>query len=180
MGFEVETGNASPTANSYVAIADADAYHTLYQNLDWATDGSIPDATKQLALMHASKACDLLFGQQYLSMPATSAQAMLFPRFTFVVNQRQLISSTTIPPQLKNAVCELALLYLDGTDIYPTPNTTAQVQSESIKVGDITNNTTFAHAPNVEQFTGFWHVEMLLTPIMKGRGIANNSNAFGH
>jgi hypothetical protein len=180
MGFEVETGNASPTANSYVSEAYADAYHTLYQNLDWATDGSIPDATKQLALMQASKACDLLYGQQYLSMPATSAQALLFPRFTFVVNQRQLISSTQIPAQLMNAVCELALMYLDGTEIFPTPNTDAQLLSTGVKVGGLSTTTTYAHAPNVEQFTGFWHVEMLLAPILKGRGLANNSNAFGH
>jgi hypothetical protein len=179
MTFEVETGSASPTANSYVSVAEADAYHTLYQNLDWATDGSIPDSQKQLALLHATKSCDLLFGQSYLSMPATSTQALLFPRYTFVINQRQIIPATVIPVQLKNAVCHLALMYILGTDLYPTFNNKSQTGTETVKIGDISTTTVYTRSPNAEQFEGFWHVEMLLAPIIKRSGLANNPSGLG-
>lgn len=177
MTFEVETGNASPTANSYVATADADAYHTLYGNSDWPLDAT--DAIKQQALVNATKACDLLFGQRYLSMPATSTQALLFPRFTFVINQRQLISSTQIPTQLAQAVCELALLYVTGTDILPTPNLRKQYSNETNQIGSLKQSITYGNVPNVEEFEGFWHIELLLKPLIHDTSVAGNPGGFG-
>ena len=180
MTFIVETGAGLATSNSYVAVAYADTYHTTYGNTAWKTDGSIPDTTKQLALMLATQACDVLYGQRYMSLPQYSTQALLFPRFVMVVNRIQIIQAGTLPTQLLNAVCELALMQLIGTNLFPDPNTLSQIQSQTVKVGDIETSTAYGHTVAAPVFAGFQKVELLLQPILCSPGLGSNPTSFGY
>ena len=162
MSVIVEDGTQVANANSYLSVADADTYHTLYGHDDWAGT----DADKGTALINATQSIELLYGQRYLSAPENSSQSLLFPRFTFVVNHIQLINTGTIPTQLKNAVAEVALMYLNGSDVFPTPNIAQALRSRTTTVGQISKSETYMGIPPVESFSGFNKIDLLLAPIL--------------
>lgn len=158
----VEDGTNVSNSNSYVSVEYADQYFSTFNNTDW--NGT--DDDKMYALIQATQAIDLLYGQQYASFPMYSDQSLLFPRMSMVINYIQIIAQNTIPRQLKNAVCEVALMVLQGEDVFPTANTEAQVQSKTDTIGDLTQTRTYKSAPTVERYVGFNKVELLLKPIL--------------
>lgn len=112
---------SGPASNSYIAVATADSYFALH--LDGATYwASIPTGTKQAALVQASNRIDM---EQFSGRPASDSQRLQWPR-SFVVARNQYpnqnilegaggqyyVSSTIIPKELEEAVCEQALYYL--------------------------------------------------------------------
>lgn len=163
MTIIVETGANIANSNSYVSVSDADAYHLLFNQTDW----SGLDTDKENALINATLSIELLYGQQYLSLPQFSTQSLLFPRFTFVINRRQIIQSGTIPTQLKRAVCEVALMYLNGLDVYPIPNNANAIKSNSVKIGELDIANTYGKFPKAERFAGFNKIDILLAPLLR-------------
>lgn len=160
----VEDGSIVPGANSYATIDEADAYFTQYNNQDWLTETT---ENKELCLITATQSLELLYGQQYLSMPQRSDQSLLFPRFTFVINMIQMIRANQIPKQIKQSVFEIANMYRTGADVFPQPNLERNVKSTTMKVGDITTQDQYWNAPNSETFAGFNKVDLILAPILK-------------
>lgn len=149
--------------NSYVSLVDAETYHTTYANTDWT--GLTDDEAKKQALVLATQAVDLLYGTKFMSILASSSQALLFPRLQFTDNNGRLVSG--IPSCLANAVAELALKQLNGDDIFPTANTTGNVKAESITVGGISIRTDKYAPASVEAYEGFNKVEIMLRPVLK-------------
>jgi hypothetical protein len=171
----VETGTASSTANSYVSVDYADTYHDTYGNTSWpvdAADATVEDiavnlASKQLALIKATQAVDALYGEDYLSIPTTQTQSLLFPRIAFVINKWQVVSSTTIPACLKDAVCEIALKAITNQNIFPDKNQNSVVKSYTKKMDVMSKQVEFTEAPTDEELEGFYKVELLLAPILE-------------
>lgn len=164
MPLIVETGDGLSNSNSYVSVAEADTYHADFGNADWAGAST---EEKEAALVHATKAIDLLFGQDYLSTVVSSTQALLFPRLTFLINGWQVVQSDAVPRQLKEAVCEVALLRLNGVDVYSTPNNTSRIKSESVSAEGVSVSTTYSGQQTVERYSNFWKVELILRPILR-------------
>lgn len=160
-----ETGQDIPDANSYVTLEEAAAYHTLYNNLDWSGN----DVDLEQALILATESVDLLYGEKYLSWKhIDSITPLLFPRLWFYDNNFQIITDHMIPLCLKKAVCEVALMYYTGQDIFPTENTDGHVKIGRVKVGDIEiENQYQSSRGNVESFSGFRKIDLLLRPILK-------------
>jgi hypothetical protein len=107
MALIVESGIGLPDAESYVSVAEADAYFAAYPNDAW--DGDINE--KEIAIRRATSDLDLVFGSElagrpaYLAgQPAYLAQALAFPR-----NDEIVIST-----RVKRATCELAALVMSG------------------------------------------------------------------
>lgn len=113
----VEDGTGKSDANSYVSVADCDAYHDkhLYAT-DWT---SASGSTKDKALAMATMAIDA--NMDYYGWKKTSDQALLWPRVR--VNDKEIYDVTVgadlsvsnyyfneneIPQQLKDATCEMA------------------------------------------------------------------------
>jgi hypothetical protein len=162
----VETGEKLADANSYVSLAEADTYHTNYGNLDWPGADSAED--KKQALILATQSVDSLYGPRYLSFVyPESPQALLFPRAYFYDNNGRIVPENTIPVCLKNAVCELALLHMNGVDIFPVPASTKFIKSESVKAGSVEIAHEYFKAQETATYESFDKVEVFLYPILK-------------
>ena len=164
--FEVETGSGSPTSNSYIDTNFIDQYFTDYGNTDW--DITLPTADKQTALINATKALDLLYGQEWVSIPKSSfpVQALLWPRFVVIVNRIQLIQPGQIPVQVKQAVAEIALMYSNGQNIFPQSNPATQIRSQTNKIGNLEESITYLTALRAERYPGFNKVDLFMRPFL--------------
>lgn len=93
-----------PTTTSYVSRADADTYFsTSFNNAAW---GALSDAQKDLALQVATRNLETL---QWFGTKCTDTQALKWPREVPADGSSDATVCTTIPNQLVEATCELAL-----------------------------------------------------------------------
>lgn len=176
LNFVVEDGSGKVDANSYTTVEYATNYFTNYANTDWT---SITDVTiQQEALIQATQSIDIMYGQEYYSIPRSQGmnmlypnvpylQGLLFPRFTMVINQIQVLQTGWIPTQLQNAVCEVAVMWIDGVNIFPQPNLLKFTKTKGVKVGGIATTTTFGRDIDAERYPGFWKIDKLLFPLLK-------------
>lgn len=174
--FVVETGAGLTNSNSYTTTALADTYHNQFGNTDWT---SITDISmKQEALIQGTQSIDIMYGQEFYSIPRSQGvsqlypnqpylQALLFPRFTMVINQIQVLQTGWIPVQLQHAVMEAALMWVNGIDIFPQPNLLKFTTSKSIKAGSVGSSTTYGRDVDAERYPGFWKIDRLLYPLLK-------------
>jgi hypothetical protein len=100
-------------------------------------------------------------------MYVNSTQSLLFPRQAFYDKNYRYISHTTVPTVLKHAVAELALMYQQGTDLFPSNNQTSKIKEEQVKVGDVETKTVYSGHQPIEQFEGFRKVELILDSILQ-------------
>lgn len=163
----VETGLKEPGANSYIDIAFADNYHLTYGNDTWVGT----DEEKAKALISACQSLDLLYGPKYLSNRLEGNQDLLWPRYPFVDRNGNSRIKQEVPIEVKKAQAEIALMYLNGTDLFPEGNDAGRVESESIKVGDIQTTTTYSKTtkPDLATYEGFRKIDLLLWNVTKGR-----------
>jgi len=101
MNFEVETGNASETATSYVSVSQYKSY--------WEDRGvTITDSDNsiQAYLNVATEFIDSFY--RYQGDVATNTQALRWPRFNCYNKYGYLVAADTIPKELINSVCFLA------------------------------------------------------------------------
>ena len=115
--------------NSYLEVADADAYfvdrlHTT------AWDGATP-GDKSASLIQATKAIEAM---KFLGARNESTQKLSFPRSGVYVDGI-LQDATIVPQDIKDAVCEYAILMLQ--EDYTAPDDLeafSDVQVGSIKI----------------------------------------------
>lgn len=100
----VEDGTGLSTAQSYVSVADADAYHTAHGNATWTG----VDALKEAALVRATQALDARYSWQGYRLVET--QALDWPRYDAYDVDGYYLSG--VPQGIKDALCEMALLEL--------------------------------------------------------------------
>lgn len=127
--IDATVGGAS--ANSYVTVAEATSYFDARLNADaWTAD-----ATKQIpALIMATLRIDQ---ELYQGSPTSTTQRRKFPRMNMVDPETDLaIDSATIPNDLKDAVCELALHLLRAGTSDPTAPTGLEI-FDALSVGDL-------------------------------------------
>jgi len=134
MALVVEDGTVVAGANSYVSQADATAYHADRNNTDWA---ALTSTQKDAALIKATQYVDNTFRRKWIGSLYDLNQPLCWPR-TYYSQQETLILSASaqvipaVPKQLKDAVCEAALLSL-STDLF----TPIQRGVSSERVGEI-------------------------------------------
>ena len=166
MALIVETGLIVANANSYISLSDAATYHTLYGNLDWVAT----DADLEQALINACMSMELLYGPRYLSEKVYySTQSLLFPRMYFYDNNFTLVPLNTIPPKLKQAQAELALMSLNGVNLFPEENPEAGIMSQSVKVTDFSKSTTYLKPQLKEEYVGFRKIDLILAALLKSK-----------
>tara|TARA_R100001443_G_scaffold15776_1_gene25544 strand:+ start:546 stop:1067 length:522 start_codon:yes stop_codon:yes gene_type:complete len=109
-----------PTTTSYVARADADTYFaTSFNNAAWNV---LSDAQKDLALQVATRNLETL---QWFGTKCTDTQALKWPREVPADGSSDATVCTTIPNQLVEATCELALkLHANQSVMIDGPETT--------------------------------------------------------
>jgi hypothetical protein len=96
------TPNGS-SADSYVSVSDADAYHATHlYSTDWT---SATTANKEIALKMATRILDEKV--DWTGTKGTSAQALAWGRVG-VTDDGYSVSSTIVPQPIKNATAEFA------------------------------------------------------------------------
>lgn len=106
MELIVEDGTGLTTADSYVSIAVADAYHTAMGNTGWTGTG----AAKEIALRRATQYIDTRY--TYRGVRLVSDQALEWPRSGYESDYRPEEWPVLA---LKYACCEAALRALSDT-----------------------------------------------------------------
>jgi len=107
MAFLVEDGTGLAGANSYVSLADANAYFTDRGNTAW---DEAEDEDKLAALVRASAALDGMYGYRWPGTRYTDLQALDWPRSG--AWDRDSYPLTGVPQKVKEATCEAASVEL--------------------------------------------------------------------
>ena len=110
MALTLDATIGGASANSYTTVAQGDSYHEgrLFVT-DWT---GAADATKEAALVWATRLLDSHFDWQ--GSKFTLEQALRWPRFGALDRDGQLFDSNELPPELRDAVSELARLLIIG------------------------------------------------------------------
>lgn len=160
MSLIVEDGSGLSTAESYLSVADCDAYHTARGNSAWTgTSGA-----KEIALRKATQYLDAEYGRSWQGWRVTSTQALSWPRYDVEVDGH-CVESTTIPQKLKDATAELAMRALTA-DLLSDEDEPGSIAAESVTVGPISVSTDYAGARS--QQTGYPLVEAILSELVLG------------
>lgn len=107
MSLVVENGTGLSTAQSYVTVAECDAYHAARGNSTW-TDASTLD--KERALVRATAALDGRYSFRFPGCRLEEDQALEWPRLDALDARGYIIDSDSVPLAVKNASCEAALV----------------------------------------------------------------------
>jgi hypothetical protein len=143
--FEVETGTASSTSNSYASVSEADIYFTgLGRTTTWATDGSVTDAQKEIALRNGTQYLDDIKRGSWKGVSVDEDQSLAWPRYRVYDSEGWSIDHESIPALLKQAAMEAAERNLAGVDLAPDESGDLNLTDELIKAGPITIDQSFA------------------------------------
>lgn len=158
----LETGQGVSTATSYVSNDEATTYFILYNNLDWVSTNV--DLNEQ-ALIQATSSVDLLYGPKYMSEKYVNARGrLLFPRIPFYDKNNKY--EINIPECLKNAVCEIALMYQQGINIFPSFNSQIGISKDRSKFGDVEFETIYTSNQSADLYSDFRKIDLILYPIL--------------
>lgn len=139
IAFVVEDGTRKTDATSYVALADAQQY---WDNMGYDYSALTDDQFKAL-LNFASKVIDGQYFSRFKGYRSSLSQALQWPRADVWYPDGYEVGGSTIPPQLKSAVCEMAYAKNAGVDPQPSSTVTGEIQSESTRVDVIQESRTY-------------------------------------
>ena len=163
----VEDGTGLADANSYLSVAEADAYWAERANANWAAATTV---AKEAALVNASMYVDLRWGTSISGTPVSAHQVLVFPRNGLPACAR----GQTLPLRLKWAVAEYASLALTGP-LAPTPDASARTKYR-VKVGPIEEETTYATEVGTGSI-GMWRTYPFADSLMACLSAANTVGA---
>ena len=130
MAATIDATISGANANSYVTLAEANAYfETVPSSTQWDNK---QDDKKNRALIAATRWIDSLV---FYGDRCDQGQALKFPRNNYEVDDVEL-SCTVIPNNIKYAQYELARALANDTDAITGNTGTAGVPSE-VKIGDL-------------------------------------------
>lgn len=173
----VETGAIVSGANSYVTLDEANAYHARVGNGDWTAPGEEAspteiaeiEATLNAALIMATESLTLLYGTRMVaSLLDETRQELVYPRTSFYDRVGRRVVSGTVPKCLREAQCEIALMRLQGIDIFPKRNSGA-IQSEKTSVGSVSEERTYYTPVGNDEFPNFDRITLMLSPILHNK-----------
>ena len=141
MALIVEDGTRPAGANSYLSVADADAYHTLMANAAWA-DASGPD--KEAALIRATAGIDTKYKGQWIGVKSVTGQRLAWPRAKVIDTDQPIVTvegesipvsgAGAIPAALRDATAEVALIELTTRFVQRTVTKNDMVKREKVDV----------------------------------------------
>lgn len=111
MTLIVEDGTGLSTAESYISVADADAYHTSRGNTGWTGT----EAAKEAALRRSTDWMVATYRNGWKGVRCASTQALDWPRYDVELNDvsggptSYLLPSNEVPLEVRRACAEMAL-----------------------------------------------------------------------
>lgn len=121
----VEDGTGLENADSYVSVEFADDYFSARGVSAWK---DIEDEAKEQCLVRATDYIDNMF--RWYGKKMSASQALRFPRTNLKDYEGSEI--TGIPTCLKQAVCDAAMIAVDGSELFHKDNENGDVVSENI------------------------------------------------
>lgn len=128
MAFEVESGTGSATANAYVSVADADTYHA--DNGDPSAWSAASTATKQAAIVEATRWLDAKFGNRWIGRQANEDQRLDWPRDAAITPEGFTYDDDEMPTALAEACAYMALKVVGGDTLLPDQTAPGNVKRE--------------------------------------------------
>jgi hypothetical protein len=169
----LEDGSGVTGSNTYVSQDEAVTYAT---NWGYTSFSSAASQDQINALYYAAFALDKLYGRRYISIiPPVSTQGLLWPRYTIMGNDFKMYGQGSTPQCIKDAQCELAVMFTQGISLFPNETTNRLFKSTSVKMGSLSQTNDYWKIPeDVERYDGFRKVELILFPVLEQ---ANNNGA---
>lgn len=144
--------------DSFVSVVDADTYWTEHSGgTNWAAANN---SDKEKALREASQYIDKNYTWRG-NHPGTESQLLSWPRQNVVDRKGRIISSGSVPTEIKNATAWLAEQALDGA-LVEVKNRGGRVSS--LKAGSVEIDYE-ANAPSQKTFD---YLDMLVSDLVKG------------
>lgn len=164
MALEVEDGSGKTNSESYLSVAEADAYFAARGN-PTAWSGAATSAKEQY-LREATEYVDAVYGRRWKGSLVKRDQALDWPRFGVDNDDGWILDSDKIPESLKRATAEAALRRATD-ELIPDIDEPGTIQSESVSVGPISQSITYQGGR--EQVKKFRKIDLLLAELI-GRG----------
>ena len=164
MALVVEDGTGLASANSYLAVADADTYHTDHSAS--STWSSASTANKEKALRLATQYLDAKYGRRWVGTRWSLGQALDWPRSYVVLYDIYVQSTAVLPVELKHATAELALKQLSDGDLMPDITNTYNIAEEEVQAGSVTSKTKYVGGGK-SQIKRYRLVDNILKPILQ-------------
>lgn len=160
MSLIVENGTGLVNAESYVGVADTDAYHSNRGNTAWA---ALSTAVKEQSLRKATDYIEQVYRLRFIGYRHTETQALSFPRdeiprkdFTYL-NQFSFYANNIVPAEVANACADLALR-ASTADL--SPDVTRLATSEKVGALEVTWDNT------KQPYTKYRAIDNLLAPFL--------------
>jgi hypothetical protein len=137
VAIELIATPSAASANSYISVADADAYvdQFLLVELSRETWLDLDQDDKARLLIQATRQLDWYF--EWLGYPTINNQPLAWPRQAVWRTEYELIDSNSIPKEVEHATVEMALWLSSVNDDIPTVSNN---QFSEIAVGPIRVN----------------------------------------
>jgi hypothetical protein len=127
MAIVVETGTGSATAESYVSVEQANTYFSLRGTVAWTGTEEV----KEQALRKATDYLEQMYRDRWDGTRINGTQALSWPRVN-AYRDGFLVSSNTVPPEVRIATAELALRSFTEPLLPDIDRITAPISSASL------------------------------------------------
>lgn len=165
MSLIVETGAGLADAESYISVADTDAYWADVGDSLWAT---LNETEKEQALRRAVRFMKAIYRTKWAGRRVLQTQALDWPRYNVLVEDLP-VPSNTVPQEVRDACAELAIRAAAGPLLDDADTSSTQIKKD--KVGALE---TEYFQPHVEPAERFLTIGAMLQPYFGGAGGSNS------
>lgn len=135
MALTVEDGTGKSDADSYISLADADAYNQANGNDEKFRELTSDQREEKLRL--ATKALDLEYDGKWKGTRRKATQVLEWPRCGVSDPDGHDVSESTIPQRIKDATVELAIGLANGSELHAVKTDRSLIKKERSKLGDL-------------------------------------------
>lgn len=166
MALIVEDGTGLSTAESYLSVSDADAYHDAHSAPAAWTSAS--DSEKEAALRRATEYLDQKYHFRWLGIRKVEEQALDWPRTSVLDRDGYEVDDNSLPRVLKNATAILALKVIEGDTLFEDVDQPGNLTAEKIVAGPVEISQQWATGLSAEkQYT---EVQTLVARLLNAGG----------
>ncbi len=156
MALVIEDGSGKTNAQSYVSVADVQAYGVTY--------GLTTTGLTEAMVMRAMRYLEDIYFERWIGVKKTEEQALAWPRAWATRKDGYTQGESTIPVEVKNAVSALAIRAITSTSLAPDITRSDAVLEE--EVGPIR----VKYRDNAPTVTIYRDVDAMLKPVLAMTG----------
>lgn len=165
MALVVEDGTGLTNSDAYVSVADCSTYFTNRQgSTTWSASTADP---QEAAIRNATAYLNRRYATLWRGRRVEETQAMAWPRAFITDHDGFAVESDSVPQEVIDACCELAVMAL-SEDLLPDLTETGIISEESVSVGSVRSTTKYEGGKS--QIKRYRKVETLLRGLLKVSG----------